>query len=109
MPVVVDVDSDVSGSPARGESHGSGVSQANWQDERAMASSARLLLSDEWERLPFKEQSRLLIHIELMLRQSTWSGLSMQDKLAAVDPRNYDGYGIQIQAVCTANQTGNLD
>ena len=78
MSVVVDDDSDVSRSPARGESHGSGVSQANWQDERAMLSSAFPLLDAEWERLSLKEKNqRLLIHIELMLRKITWSGLSM--------------------------------
>ena len=94
MSVVVDDDSDVGRSPARGESHGSGLSQANWQDEGAMMSSAFPLLDAAWERLSLKEKyQRLLIHLELMVRKTTWSGLSMQEKLAAVDPRNHDGHG----------------
>ena len=93
-----------------GESHGSGPSQANWQDEGALMSSALPLLDAAWEQLSLKEKyQRLLIHLELRLRRTTWSGLSMQEKLAAVDPRNYDGYGIQIQAVCTARLRGNFD
>ena len=82
--MVVDDGSDVGRSPGRGESHGSGVSQVNWQDARAMMSSAFPLLDAAWERLSFKEKyHRLLIHIELMPRKTTWSGLSMQEKLAA--------------------------
>ena len=80
MSVVVDDDSDVGRSPARGAAHGSGVSPANWQDERANMSSAFPLLDAEWERLSFKgKNQRLLIHIELMLRTTTWSGLIMQE------------------------------
>ena len=88
------------GAPRWGESHGSGVSQANWQDERARRSSAFLLLDAEWDRLSIKgKNQRLLIHIELMLRTTTWSGLSMQEKLAAGDPHTYDGSGVNSGGV----------
>ena len=57
MSVVVDDDSDVGRSPARGKSHGSGLSPANWQDEGALMSSAFPLLDAAWERLPLKEST----------------------------------------------------
>ena len=73
-------------------------------------SSAFHLLIAAWERLSFKEKNqRLLIHIEIMLRKTTGSGLNMQEQLATVGPRNYDGYGVQSQAVCTAHLIGNSD
>ena len=110
MSVVVQAESDRSWIPVRGGSHGSGVSQASWQDDRSMLSPAIPLLNDEWELLSLNEKNqRLRIHIELMLRKSTWSGLSMQEQLATADPRNYNGYVIQLQAVCTANLRGGVD
>ena len=44
-----------------------------------------------------------------MAKNSTWPELSMPEKLALVDPDDYDGHRMQTQAICTARLKRNVD
>ena len=71
--------------------------------ERLKIASIIPRLCHRWESLPLKERlQRLLLQQELALRKTSWTSLSQQEKAAMIDALAIKGYGIQIQAVCTA-------
>ena len=75
-----------------------------------MMYSAVPLLDSNWELLSLREKNhRLYIHLILMAKKCTWSELSMPEKLALVDPEDYAGHRMQIQAICTARLRRNVD
>ena len=103
--MVVQDDSDRSRSPERGIRCGRGLRE-RWDDDLDMMSSVAPLLDSNWELLSLREKNhRLYIRLILVAKTWTWSELSMPEKLALVDPDDYDGHRMQIQTICTARLT----
>ena len=75
-----------------------------------MMSSAVYLLDSDWDLLRLREKNhRLYIHLILMAKTCMWSELIMPEKLALVDPEDYDGHRMQIQTICTAGLRRDVD
>ena len=81
-----------------------------WEEDLEMMSYAVYLLDSDWELLSLREKNHgLYIHLILMAKKCTWSDLSMPEKLALVDPEDYDGQRMQIQTICTARLKRHVD